>query len=78
MLMAQRCLPVARRSSWKKFTNLEGTHDAFQYFWITDSCPQSAQDLGLSPPAALHYPWVPRVGWLTLGGAYQRGIVRLS
>lgn len=41
---------VFPNESYTRFSNLTGTSDGFQHFWITDSCPQTVDAVeGLAP-----------------------------
>ena len=50
---------VFPKQSWTRFTQSNGTEDAFEFFWITDSCPRTVKEvqgqrpfeiLSLAPP----------------------------
>ncbi|KAF2565724.1 hypothetical protein F2Q68_00023847 [Brassica cretica] len=42
---------VFPNSSWERFTHKNnGVEEAFAYFWITDSCPQTVKSIGNKAP----------------------------
>ncbi|KAF3551748.1 hypothetical protein DY000_02002358 [Brassica cretica] len=42
---------VFPKSSWERFTHKNnGSEEAFAYFWITDSCPQTVKSIGNKAP----------------------------
>ncbi|GMN54925.1 hypothetical protein TIFTF001_024057 [Ficus carica] len=41
---------VFPKRSWERFTHKDGLEKAFAYFWITDSCPITVQDIANRAP----------------------------